>query len=142
MYAARFSCPQSWNRPREPSSRRAGSRCDRAGPGRRDPFAHVDRRSATKWLGAINAVTALGVEFEVGRERLIGQQANFRAPALKGATLDMVEQEAPEAPALLLRRNRNVLDPQMVRPQDRLGEAGKRAVNDQKVDRVLGDRAL
>jgi hypothetical protein len=83
----------------------------------------MDRRSASKWLGAVYAVAALGVEREIGRERLIGEQSNFSAPRLKGATLGMVEQEAPKAPALLLRRDRDVLDPQMVRPQDRLDEA-------------------
>jgi hypothetical protein len=102
----------------------------------------MDRRSASKRFGSPYGITAPGVKFEIGRERLIGQQANFPASGAKGATLGMVEQEAPEAPALLLRRDRDILDPQMVRPQDRLHEAGKRAVNDQKVDRVLGDRAV
>jgi hypothetical protein len=112
------------------------------GLGRLDPFAHMDGCSASKCLGSVYGVAKLRIEREIGRERLIRQQANLRAPGLKGATFDMVKQEAAKAPALLLRRDRDILDPQMVRPQDRLDEPGKHAVNDQKVDRMLGDRAL
>jgi hypothetical protein len=65
----------------------------------------MDNRSAAKRLGAVDRVTTLGIEFEIGREGLIGQQTNFRAPSLNGATLGMIKQQAPKAPALLLRRN-------------------------------------
>jgi hypothetical protein len=102
----------------------------------------MNRCPATKRLGSLYGVATLGIEFEIGREGLIGQKANLRAPRLKGATLGMVKQEAPEPPALPFRRNRNVLDPQMIGSEDHLDKACKRAVSDQKVNRVLGDRAL
>ena len=68
----------------------------------------MDRRSSTKRLGSVYDVTTPCVEFEIGRERLIGQQADFRVPSMNGATLGMVKQQAPKAPALLLRRDRDV----------------------------------
>src|SRR4029077_19547351 len=102
----------------------------------------MDRRSSTKRLGSVYDVTTSCVEFEIGREPLIGQQADFRAPSMNGATLGMVKQQAPNAPALLLRRDRDVLDPQMIGSHDRLYEAGKRVVDDEKINRVLGDRPL
>src|SRR6202522_1378931 len=131
----------------EPSAqavkRRAGSRgwaC--AGVPRLDPLAHMDRGSATKRFGPVYDVTPSGVEFEIGRERSIGQESDFRAPSLKSSALGVVKQQATKAPALPLRRNGDVLDPQVIRSQDRLDEAGERAVNDQKINRVLGARAL
>src|SRR3984957_6361131 len=142
IFAARFSCSQSWNRPRGQSSQGAGATCcSRAGRWL-DPLAHMDYGSATKRLGAVDGVTALGIEFEIRREGLIGQQTNFRAPSLNCVTLGMIKQQAPKAPALLLRRYRDVLDPQVIGSQDRLDEAFERAALDEKVDCVLGDRAL
>jgi hypothetical protein len=100
----------------------------------------MDCRACTKRLGSVYDVTTLGVEFEIRRERLIGQQADFRTPSIDGATLGVSQQEAPKAPPLMLWRNRDILDPQMIGSHDRLDETGKRAVNDEKIDRVLGDR--
>src|SRR6202021_3734059 len=102
----------------------------------------MDRFSSTKRLGSVYAVTTPCVEFEIGRERLIGQQADFRTARMKGATLGVSKQQVSKAPALLLRRDRDILDPQMIGSQDRLDEAGKRAIDDEKVNRVLDDRPL
>jgi hypothetical protein len=46
---------------------------------------------AAERLSSVNDVTELRIEFEIGRERLIGQQADFQAPRLDGATLGMVQ---------------------------------------------------
>ena len=102
----------------------------------------MNGRSSTKRLGSVYGVTTPCVEFEIGGERLIGQQADFRTSSLNGATLGVSKQQAPKAPALLLRRDRDVLDPQMIGSQNRLDETGKHAVDDEKINRVLGDRPL
>ena len=61
---------------------------------------------------------------------------------MNGATLGVSQQQTPKAPALLLRRDRDILDPQMIGSQDRLDEAGKRAIDNEKINRVLDDRPL
>ena len=94
----------------------------------------MDRGSATKRLGAVDGVTTLGIEIEIRRECLIGLQPNFETLGLESAFLGVSQQQAPKAPALLLRRYRDVLDPQMIGSQDRLDEPCERAAVDEMVD--------
>ena len=68
----------------------------------------MNRRSSTKWLGSVYAATTPCVEFDIGRERLIGHEANFQTSRMNGATLRVSQQQTPKAPALLLRRDRDV----------------------------------
>ncbi len=82
----------------------------------------MGRSSAAERLDPVHGVTKLGVELEIGCERLVGQQAKFRPPGLGGAPLGMVEQQAAIPPALPFRRDGDVLDPQVIRPQDRLDD--------------------
>ena len=102
----------------------------------------MDRGSATKRLGAVDGVTTLGIEIEIRRECLIGLQPNFETLGLESAFLGVSQQLTPITPALSFRLNRDVLDPQMIRSQDHLDQASKHALVDEKIDYVLGDRAL
>jgi hypothetical protein len=51
----------------------------------------MDHCPAAERLSSVNDVTELRIEFEIGRERLIRQQADFRTPSMNGATLGLVQ---------------------------------------------------
>jgi hypothetical protein len=113
-----------------------------AGQRRLDPLAHMNEHPASKRLGAVDRVGQLCVGRDIGRKSLIGLQSNFEPSGVDRALLDVSEQQAPKAPALSFRRDREILDPQMIGSQDRLDEAYQRGVSDEKVDRVFSHRAL
>jgi hypothetical protein len=134
---------QSWNRPRGQSSRPSESgRGACAGLRRLDPLAHMNEHPASKRLGAVDRVGQLCVERDIGCKSLIGLQSNFEPSGVDRALLDVSKQQAPITPALSFRRDREILDPQMIGSQDRLDESGEGAIDEQKVDGVLGHRAL
>ena len=94
----------------------------------------MDNRSAAKRLGAVDRVSKLRIEREISRKCLIGLQPNFETLGLESAFLGVSQQQAPKAPALLLRRDRDVLDPQVIGSQDLLYEPCELAAVDEMVD--------
>jgi hypothetical protein len=92
-----------------------------------------------EFLFPVDGVVVLAVEQHNGFERAIGQQAKLGKSGVDGLALGSVQQKPPDAPALRLRRNRNILDPDVIVMPHRFDQADDLAILDGNIELMLPD---
>ena len=87
----------------------------------------------------VDPVTELAVERDVLGETLVGVEPDRVEAELAREHLGVCHQPAAKATALERRRDGDILDQQMIGLADRLDQGGKRAVDVEKIEAMLGD---
>src|SRR3954470_1351679 len=100
----------------------------------REFLAHVDRRAAAEvGLGPVDAETDGLIKPHVGCEGLIGQQAQLAQAGALRLRFGMVQQMMSKALALMLGRDRDVLDEQVIGREEDFYEGDKLVIGMQEI---------
>src|SRR5579872_1088390 len=105
-------------------------------------LAHMHGEAAHKRLLAVNDVTEAAIESDIRSEELVRVETKLRQAKRSSEPLGMLQQTSAQASSLMIRRNGDVHDEQMVRAVDGLDQASQKAVGEKEIDPMVTDRLI